>query len=117
MKHIDEQELDGAIIRRLQLGKTKIKASCLEKSNRSAGGSKVPNSKAKCPRSNKVRYRDVQEAKRALRRAQGAGRVELELYGQTKRAERRFYFCSACKGYHITSRDEISATNWVKVAA
>jgi len=117
MKQIVGYELDWVNMRRLQVGKAKIKGSHIEKSSKSVGNSKVTNAKAKCPKSNKVRYRDIQEAKQALRRAKGAARVELELYGQTKRAERRIYFCAPCRGYHTTSRDEISNANWVKAAA
>ena len=52
----------------------------------------------------KVRYRDHEEAIRALQSAQSA-RHSAEVDGLISvRREIRAYFCSRCKGHHLTSQ-------------
>ena len=53
-----------------------------------------------CPVSGKVRFRDHREAVAVLH---SAARARLSGY-PTRRAECRAYECSACRGWHLTSR-------------
>ena len=57
----------------------------------------------KCP-TGKRRLKDHKDAVRTLHKAKGAGRIELENNGSTKRQETRTYFCDRCKGHHLTSQ-------------
>ena len=59
----------------------------------------------------KVRFRDREEAKKALRRARNARVIELELHGSSKRGESRAYPCPNCLGYHLASADRFADTN------
>ena len=57
-----------------------------------------------CPEG-KVRYKDRQMAIEALHRMQNLASWAVELTGKTARAEKRYYFCVKCNGYHVTSQD------------
>lgn len=46
----------------------------------------------------KVRYRDKKEATQALKRISGNS--------TRAKAPRRSYYCSMCKGWHLTSRED-----------
>lgn len=57
----------------------------------------------KCP-TGKNRLKDHKQAIHSLHKAKGAGRIELENNGSTKRHEARTYFCDRCNGHHLTSQ-------------
>ena len=59
----------------------------------------------KCP-SGKRRLKDHKHAVNTLHKAKGAGFIELENNGSTKRQECRTYPCGMCKGHHLTSKRE-----------
>lgn len=52
----------------------------------------------------KRRFRDPREAKVALMLAKRSGARERETQGDSTRAERRWYLCGRCNGYHLTSQ-------------
>lgn len=56
-------------------------------------------------RCTKVRYRDHQQAVRALHRASNARAAQLADAGTTRRRETRTYECHRCHGHHLTSRE------------
>lgn len=49
----------------------------------------------------KIRYRDSQEAQRCLR--------GLEKFSVRDKRAQRSYYCARCKGYHVTSQEDIYA--------
>jgi hypothetical protein len=51
----------------------------------------------------KTRYRDDQQAKRALNTMKRLAQSELQEFGKTKFNQVRSYPCNACKGWHTTS--------------
>jgi len=63
--------------------------------------------KSRCPGTGKRRLRDEKEAKRALRSTQFKAQVEREELGDSKRAEKRYYFCNQCGAMHLTSQTEV----------
>jgi len=63
--------------------------------------------KGRCPYTGKIRYKDDQAAKAALRRTQSAAQIECEFSGYSKRQEKRWYFCAMCSGHHLTSQTEV----------
>jgi len=70
---------------------------------------------APCPvHPGKIRYRDDQQAKRALSTMKTRARIELEKYGSTEFRQNRVYECTACRGWHTTSQP-LSGDNYVAV--
>ncbi len=65
--------------------------------------SEVTKLKGRC-QSGKIRYRDHEEAIKALHRTQSLALIALEVTGSTSRAEKRTYYCGMCNGFHLTSR-------------
>jgi hypothetical protein len=61
--------------------------------------------RADCP-SRKVRYRDSDEAKKALSRIKATA-------GQVRHATPvRYYECGMCQGWHLTSQDHYESPRW-----
>ena len=95
--HIDYSDLP-------EVARTKSgKRAAVKQTRKSAA---KPASK-KCP-TGKNRLKDHKQAVHSLHKAKGAGRIELENNGSTKRQECRTYFCGMCKGHHLTSKREWS---------
>ena len=65
--------------------------------------SEVTKLKGRC-QSGKIRYRDHDEAIKALHRTQSMAVIALEMTGNTSRAEKRTYYCGQCNGFHLTSK-------------
>ena len=63
----------------------------------------------------KIKYRDLEEVKTALWFARVDQEKAREEGRQTRRTERRYYFCAGCHFWHLTSRPE--TTNPVLVMA
>jgi hypothetical protein len=56
-----------------------------------------------CPATGKIRWRDHEEAIRALHTTQNA-KATATFYGaESRRNENRAYACVACSGWHLTS--------------
>ena len=70
---------------------------------------------APCPvNPSKIRYRDDQQAKRALSSMKTRARIEIEKYGRTEFRQNRVYECNACRGWHTTSQP-VSGDDYVAV--
>lgn len=59
----------------------------------------------RCGVSGKVRFRDKREATRAVHRAVAARHHAGAIGVWSSRQERRAYWCSECKGWHVTSSE------------
>lgn len=65
----------------------------------------------KCPGTGKTRYPDPGKAKEALTRLRSTQRVYSYVTGKRqnrrmgKIAQTRYYHCTACNGYHLTSHE------------
>jgi len=58
-----------------------------------------------CP-TGKRRFADHKQAVAALHGSKRVGQIEVDLYGQTRRAEKRVYMCGRCGGgFHMTSQE------------
>lgn len=57
----------------------------------------------RCGVSGKVRFRDKREATRAVHQAVAARHNAAAIGVKSSRQERRAYWCSECKGWHMTS--------------
>jgi hypothetical protein len=66
---------------------------------------KIAKLKGRCPEG-KIRFKDAQMAIQALHRMQNAAARAIEIGGNTKRAEKRHYFCGKCNGFHVTSQEK-----------
>jgi hypothetical protein len=73
--------------------------------------------KGRCPYTGKIRYKDDQEAKAALRRTQSAAQIEREMSGYSKREEKRWFDCTKCSGKHLTSQSEVEYRSALRKAA
>jgi len=61
---------------------------------------------ARCAQTpDKLRYRDIKEAKRDLTRFRAIAAAEIRTQGWTTFNQKRPYECSGCKGYHLTSQE------------
>ena len=64
----------------------------------------------------KRRFRDIEQAKRALRGSRVSRRM-AEVDGfSTSRRECRYYWCAPCAGYHLTSKPERIAVDYATSA-
>ena len=64
----------------------------------------------------KRRFRDIEQAKRALGRSRVSRRM-AEVDGfSTNRRECRYYWCAPCAGYHLTSKPERIAVDYATSA-
>ena len=57
----------------------------------------------RCPVSDKVRFSSRRSAQEALDTAQIRAALSVSLGAPTVRRERRYYWCSNCRGFHLTS--------------
>ncbi|HNA98728.1 MAG TPA: hypothetical protein PKX56_01970 [Marmoricola sp.] len=64
--------------------------------------------KNKC-QTGKIRFRDHNEAVGFLHSAANARKVANELGLATTRREVRSYRCNLCRGFHVTSKDQVLA--------
>lgn len=72
----------------------------------------ISNLKRKCAQfPTKARYRSHEEAIDVLHRLQNAGRTQLEVFGTTRREEKRAFACKTCKGWHLTHEDQRTPGN------
>ena len=95
ISHIDYSDLS-------EVARTKSgKRAAVKQTRKPAAKSAI----GKCP-TGKNRLKDHKQAIHSLHKAKGAGRIELENNGSTKRKECRTYFCGMCKGHHLTSKRE-----------
>ncbi len=76
---------------------------------------KLSKLRGRCPEG-KVRFKDRQMVIEALHRMQNAAAWAVELTGNTTRAEKRYYFCGKCKGYHTSSQDLRQSTRLKEAA-
>jgi len=53
----------------------------------------------------KLRYRDMKEAKRDLTRFRARAAEDMRTKGWTTFNQNRHYECSGCKGFHLTSQE------------
>ena len=53
----------------------------------------------------KLRYRDMKEAKYDLTRFRARAAEDIRTKGSTTFNQKRPYECSGCKGYHLTSQE------------
>lgn len=60
----------------------------------------------RCHKTGKIRYRDVEEAKRALQQSMIQAARETEEFGETKRLEARVYRCYLCSRWHLSSQED-----------
>ena len=61
---------------------------------------------ARCAQTpDKLRYRDMKEAKRDLTRFRARAAEDMRTQGWTTFNQKRPYECSGCKGYHLTSQE------------
>ena len=95
-RHIKHEDLN------LEKQAHKVKTSAKKPAK---GGARVikTDAKGKCSITGKIRLRDREEAKSALKRAKSAAKVETENQGTSSRGECRYYPCGYCNSYHLTS--------------
>ena len=93
ISHLDYSDLSE--VARTKSGKRAAVKQTRKPAAKSASG--------KCP-TGKRRLKDHKDAVRTLHKARGAGRIELENNGSTKRHESRTYFCDRCNGHPLTSQ-------------
>lgn len=62
-----------------------------------------------CPMSGKIRYRDAREATDALHTLRNKAALADALGGQHQIRVARKYRCNACRGWHLTSQETLTA--------
>jgi len=58
-----------------------------------------------CLKTRKVRYRDHQEAVKALNSVRNKAKRQMDEHGSTDHEEKRIYQCEHCKGFHLTKTE------------
>ena len=53
----------------------------------------------------KSRFKDHKQSVRVLHAATNKRVTDLAEFGETRRNERRDYFCDRCNGFHVTSKE------------
>jgi hypothetical protein len=108
VKNVSYRDLNPELVSKHR--KLRAQATRPTSSSHKKGTHKVSiktNNKARCPYTGKIRYKDDQAAKAALRRTHSAAQIECEISGYSKRQEKRWFFCAMCSGNHLTSQSEV----------
>jgi len=109
LRHVGQSELNPDLTGRNRKSRTTAVRSTgpTQKKKGTYKLSIKTNNKGRCPYTGKIRYKDDQEAKAALRRTQSAAQIEREISGYSKREEKRWFDCTKCSGKHLTSQTEV----------
>ena len=109
LRHINLADLDPDLPGKYRKARTNAVRSTdpAQKMKATCKVSIKTNNNGRCPYTGKIRYKDDQAAKAALRRIQSAAQIEFEMAGHSNRHEKRWFDCAKCSGKHLTSQTEV----------